>query len=354
MTDPGLGDRAEQLLGCLVSKTIGKKLVRPLALESCGIWPYEVAETYESFVIGTDEDGGNVGHTCDPDALADYFGKNLGAPHYLTPVFFRRSVLTRYFANPSKYAIMDGRLRCASLWSLKIDNNHEDLVCVALGDLGRELPAGERPHWRAHNVPPEGAGISEVNFRRNYLGEWTDAEAPDLAFKATYERLHEPWAARFGWRLFRPLHEADAHCFGALRRLLAEEQAEFDDQVKNLTKLLVDALNDEAIQSALPSKVKDEKSIGKLARWLTQEEHPNAADHIEFLRDLQAIRSRGAAHGKGSGYKQLLQRLGFEGRPLAAVFDEILARATRMLDELRKWAEASAVVPTPEDGADLV
>ncbi len=333
-----------------VSKTIGKKLVRPVALESCGIWPYEATETYESFVIDTNEDGRNVEHTCDPDALANYFGKNPGAPHYLTPVFFRRAVLTRYFANPSKYAIQDGRLRCASLWSLKIDNNHADLVCVALGDLGRELPNGERPHWRAHNVPPDGAGISEVNFRRNFLGEWTDAEAPDLVFKAMYERLHEPWEARFGWQLFRPLHEADAHCLGALRRLLAEEQAEFDDQVKNLTKLLVDALNDEAIQSALPSKVKDEKSIAKLARWLTQEGQPNAAAHVVFLRDLQAIRSRGAAHSKGSGYEELWKRLGYEGRPLAAVFDEILARAARTLDELRTWAEASVAVQTPEQG----
>lgn len=333
-----------------VSKTIGKKLIRPLALESCGIWPYEVVETYGSFIIGTDEDGRNIEHTCDPDALANYFGKNPGAPHYLTPVFFRRSALTRYFANPSKFTIQDGRLRCASMWSLKIDNNHADLVCVALGALGRELPAGERPHWRAHNVPPEGAGISEVNFRRNFLGEWTDAEAPDLVFKAMYERLHEPWEARFGWRLFRPLHEADAHCFGALRRLIAEEQAEFDDQVKNLTKLLVDALNDDAIQLALPSKVKDEKSVSKLARWLTQEEQPNSAAHVEFFRDLQAIRSRGAVHSKGSGYEELWQRLGFEGRPLAVVFDEILVRAGRILDDLRTWAEASAAVPTPEDG----
>ena len=333
-----------------VSKTIGKKLVRPLALESCGIWPYEAAETHETFIIGTDEDGRNVEHTCAPDALADYFGKNPGAPHYLTPVFFRRSVLTRYFANPSKFAIQDGRLQCASLWLLRIDNNHPRLVSVALGDLGRDLPSGERPHWRAHNVPPDGAGISEVNFRRNILGEWTDAEAPDLVFKAMYEGLHEPWEARFGWQLFRPLHEADAHCLGALRRLLAEEQAEFDDQVKNLTKLLVDALNDEAIQSALPSKVKDEKSIAKLARWLTQEGQPNAAAHVMFLRDLQAIRSRGAAHSKGSGYEELWKRLGYEGRPLAAVFDEILARAARTLNELRTWAEASVAVQTPEQG----
>lgn len=88
--------------------------------------------------------------------------------------------------------------------------------------------------------------------------------------------------------------------FASLRRLLAEDQAEFDEQIKNLTKLLVDALNDEAIQAELPSKVKDEKSTGKLTRWLAQVNQPKAAQHIEFLEKLQAIRSNCAAHRRGS------------------------------------------------------
>lgn len=324
-----------------VSKTIGKKLIQPVALKSCDIWPYKAAETFESFVIGTDDDGKKVEHTCNPDTLATYFGENPDAPDYLTPVFFRRSVLTRYFASTLKYTVADGRLQCASLWSLKIDNNHPDLVSVALGDLGRDLPPGERVHWKAHNVPPDGAEISEVNFRRNFLGEWTDADAVDLVFRAAYERFHAPWDSRFGWRLFRPLHEADQHCLGALRRLLADEQAEFDEQLKNLTKLLVDSLNDVALQAALVTKVEDEKSIGKLTRWLVKEGQPNATRHIEFLKKLQAIRSKGAAHGKGSGYEELMKRLGYERRPLSAVFNEILQEATGMLDDLRKWAESS-------------
>lgn len=345
-------DPAEKAGITTVSKTIGKKLIQPLALESCGIWPYKSASTYESFIIGVDEEGANVEHTCDPNALADYFGKNPGAPHYMRPVFFRRSVLTRYFANTSKYAIHDGMLQCASLWSLKIDNNHADFVCVALGDLGRDLPPGERPHWRAHNVPPDGASISEVNFRRNNLGEWTDAEATDLVFRAAYERFHEPWESRFGWRLFRPLHAADEHCLGALRRLIAEEQAEFDDQIKNLTKLLVDALNDASIQAALPSKEKGEKSIGKFARWLAQEGQPNAAVHVKFLHDLHAIRSKGAVHSKGSGYEELWKRLGYEGCSLADVFDELLVRATQMLNELHTWAAVDVSDPALEQGED--
>lgn len=328
------------------SRTVGKKLIRPQAPDSSGIWPYEAEEVFEPFIIRTDEAGRSVEHTCDPDLLADYFGKNPGAPHYLTPVFFRRAVLMRYFANPSKYTVLDGRLKCASLWELKIDNNHPDLVTVALGDLGRGLPAGERLHWKAHNVPPDGAVISEVNFRRNFLGEWTDAEAPDLVFRAAYERLHGPWESRFGWRLYRPLHSGDEHCLGSLRRLLAEEQAEFDELIKNLTKLLVDQLNDTAIQAMLPSKVKDERGIAKFARLLTQTGQPNAARHFGFLHSLQALRSTGAAHGKGGDYENLMRRLNYEGRPLSTVLDEILVRAAQMLNDLRVWAESMTETET--------
>jgi hypothetical protein len=321
------------------SKLIGKKLIRPLPLKSCGIWPYEDEKVFEKFIIGADEDGRDVEHSCDPDALANFFGANEGAPFYLTPVFFRREVLARYFAVPSKYKVEDGRLQCAALWSLKIDNNHPDRVIVMLGDLGRDLPEGERRHWRAHNVQPDGAGISEVNYRRNVLGEWFDAQAPDLVFKAAYERMNETWAVRLGWRLHSPLREDDAHCLGSLRGLIAEEQAEFDEQIKNLTKLLVDQLNDAAIQARLPSKIEKERGINKLGRLLDQEGVPNAKQHIDFLKALYDIRSMGAAHRKSSNYEKLWKRLGYEGRSLSSVFEEILVNATKMLDDLREWAE---------------
>ncbi len=320
------------------SKTIGKRLIRPKVLESCGIWPYEIEEEYCSFIIGTDDDGNDVEHTCEPNSLGNQYGKNPGAPQYMSPVFFRREVLTKYLAQSSRYTVSDGRLHCAHVWSVQIDNNRSDLVAVALGDLGRDLPANERAHWRLHNVAPEGATFSDVSYRRNVMAEFTDAEAADLAFKAAYTRLVVPWTARFGWPLFKPLHPDDEHCFARLHRLINGEQAEFDEQIKNLTKLLVDPLNEKAIQGELSTKEKDERGIAKLARWLASQDQPGRDNHVAFLKDLQAIRSRGVAHGKGSGYDDLWKRLGFEGRSLSEVLDQILGRATAMLADLWEWA----------------
>lgn len=98
------------------SRLLGKKLVTPLPKSESGVWPYQEEERrYEDFIIGVDPNGGPVLHTCDPGVLSDYFGGNPGAPHYLTPVFFRREVLAKYYANPQKFSVEDGYLRCAGL-----------------------------------------------------------------------------------------------------------------------------------------------------------------------------------------------------------------------------------------------
>jgi hypothetical protein len=108
------------------SRLLGKKLITPLSKERSRKFPYNEDEqkNFEDFIIGTDENSDPIIYTYNPDQLADYFGKNPDAPNYLTPVFFKREVLTKYYSNPDKYSIEDGYIRCAGLWGLRIDNNH--------------------------------------------------------------------------------------------------------------------------------------------------------------------------------------------------------------------------------------
>ena len=89
-----------------------------------------------AFIIGVDEDGNSVEHTSDPDTLANYFGANPGAPHYLTAIYFRREVMAKYYAEPERYNVSDGQLTCLSLWSCQIDKDLSSHVAVFLGDLG--------------------------------------------------------------------------------------------------------------------------------------------------------------------------------------------------------------------------
>jgi hypothetical protein len=112
---------------------MGKKMVAGLPDFEPSLRGRE-AEEFADFAIGVDEHGNEILNTCDEERLANYFGKNPGSPQYVTPVFFRKDVLTKYYSQPGKYSVEDGLLRCGSLWSLRMDNNHPKSVMVLLGD----------------------------------------------------------------------------------------------------------------------------------------------------------------------------------------------------------------------------
>jgi hypothetical protein len=315
------------------SRFLAKKVLPPPPRKYARIWPYFSAkESYPQFIIGEDEHGNPVQYTCDPNELANYFGKNPNAPHYLTPVFFRRDVLQRYYEHPEKYSVEDGYLSCAGLWGLQLDNNQPDYVIVFLGDLGRDLPTAERDYWRGFNVPPAGR-MSDTAIRRAFLAQWAEATAPDLAFKSTYARFREKWLETLGWDLYRRLEMDDEHVLLRLRVPLVESQSEFEGQVLNLTKLLVDSLNEGQLQTLLPTKIADEKGIAKLERWLTQEQYPHVQRDMAFLRQLQALRSRSAAHRKGSDYRQLVEKqLG--KKTLTRAVADLIGNGNTMLTDL--------------------
>jgi hypothetical protein len=320
-----LGDKA-------FSRFLGKKVFAAPPRRYAGVWPYDQEkEQYPEFIIGENEYGAPVRYTCDPDKLANYFGKNADAPHYLTPVFFRREVLQRYYENTEKYSVSDGYLRCGGLWGLQIDNNLTEYVSVFLGDLGRDLPAAERDYWRGFNVAPAGS-MSETAVRRAFFAQPTAAAAPDLIFKATYVRFRAKWQETLGWDLYRGLELDDEHVLLRLRVPLIESQSEFEAQVLNLTKVLVDSLNEAQVQALLPTKVENEKGIAKFERWLTQEGYPNVQRDAAFLRQLQALRSRSAAHRKGSDYKQFVEKQLGQKTLTQAMIDLIVSGNTMLTD----------------------
>ena len=311
------------------SKLIGKRLIFGFpGGEPCASL-FERKKEYASFVIGTDPKGSEVTFSCDPDGLANYFGANAGAPHYLTPVFFRREVLAKYYANPERYSVEDGYLRCGYLWGLRMDNNHDKFITAFLGDLGRELSYKEQLYWRSFNVAPEG-GVSDVTFRRSFLAEFADPEKPDLLFKSVFDSFQKKWEQRFGWPLFKPLSEEDSHSLIALHVPLTTDQAEFDGQVLGLARILIESLNEAKILEALPTKDPNAKGISKLQKFLEARGFLDFHEHIKFLRDLHDLR-HGAGHRKGSSFERAAQsvRLGEKGS--RAVFEDLLGKSIEFL-----------------------
>jgi hypothetical protein len=307
---------------------VGKKYVLP------GPFPTErsePAEIYQDFIIDTDATGRAVRHTCNPDKLADYFGKNPEAPHYLTSVFFRAEVLAKYYADPGKYTVEDGYLRCGSLWGLHMDNDHTDVVVVFLGDLGRDLSEAERNYWLSFNIAPQGRTISQTTFKRGFLAQFADPEKPDLVFKHEYNYFNRMFREAIGWDFFLPLHDDDKHFLTGLRLLSKDNQAELDSQLIALTKVLVDSLNEKDIAKGLTTLVENDKGITKLEKFFLERRAAGFEPHVKFLRVLQDLRSKSAAHRKGSSYEKLIADLQLADEGQQKLFAALLTAACEFI-----------------------
>ncbi len=305
-------------------RVCGQKLISGFDKEDSDFWPYNQRESaavrYAEFIVGLDEDERGRERTlpCDPH------GGN-----YLEPIFFRPDVLNRYYDNPSKYSVEDGYLRCGDLWGVQIDNDSPNHVSVFLGDIGRDIPESEHGYWRSFNVPQAG-GISDTAFRRSFLCEFADPTRRDLLFKQRLVALNGLWSERNGWPLFEPFSGEDQHCFASLRSPASSEHTEFDTQVMYLTKVLVDSLNEAEIAKRITVRP-NQKGIDKLHEYLKSRRMRDCDEHVQFLRDLQSLRSSGAAHRKGGNYKRMAKRLGLDTKDRRVVFDELLNRAISFL-----------------------
>jgi hypothetical protein len=317
------------------SRLIGKRSLAPPAIEDCGLWPYEAEAQYEAFVIGEDDVGRPIEHTSDPDQLANYFGKNAGAPDYITPVTFKREVLEKYYKQSDKYSVEDGYLRAGGYWGLRMDNDSSDRVTVMLGDLGRDLPYSEQKYWRSFNVADSGK-FSAVAYRRGFLAQFAEAASPDLQFKRLYKEMNSAWLEGFGWPLFTEPRGEDAQLLGQLHVLMRDNQGEFDEQVLILCKLLVDSLNEPCLSEKIGPGPTDEKGIAKLGRFLEREAFSDRETVGDLLQEIQAIRSSGAAHRKGRRYEKLRAAAARSDR--RQWFADLLERSLVVLETLRAFA----------------
>jgi len=151
-----------------------------------------------------------------------------------------------------------------------------------------------------------------------------------------YRRFVDDWQKQEGWALFRQPTGPDTNLLQQLRVPLTESQTEFEGSLDILAKLLSDGLNDREIQRRMQPRVKDEKSITKFERWLRQEGYEHVERDIKLLHDIQALRSKAAAHRKGSDYEKTLDRILGALRGRAAVI-ALLERTILFLEGMREW-----------------
>ena len=318
-----------QIPDTVYSRILGKKIIAPEPIEKCGFWPYEREKEYQDFIIGADEQGNPIIHTCNPNLLNNYFGANPSAPMYLTPVFFSREVLLKYYAKPELYRISDGHLSCQSLWGMEIDNHHENVVAAYLGDLGRDLPEAEQKHWKNYNIVTDDS-LSATSIQRDFLCLAAESRVIEHQFKRDYKLLIKRWNDSYGWTIYNSPSSEDEYIFDQIRRPLSDSQAEFDQLILLLSKLIIDLLNEKELSKGI---VADSglRGISKLEQWITEAGVSGFENHISFLRNLWDLRSSGVGHAKGKSYKKAAQKFAVEDTPLPDVFDKILQAADAYL-----------------------
>lgn len=324
------------------SLMIGKRYIPPLPRSESGLGVFTEPKPreYLDFIIGVNDDGKDIAHTCDPSTLADFFGLNPGAPNFLTPVHFRKSVLDKYFQEPSKYSVQSGSVRRFGSWILRMDDDHDDKVIVWLGDLGQGLSYKEQMHWRQYNLPPSGM-ISVTAYRRQIRAEFADSDRVEHIFKDRYASLQRVCETHLGWQILLPLDRDDAHHLRTLRVPASDEQKAFDEIVQSLAKILVDSLNEKQLRPLFPENNPQDKGITLLENALTRHDPDQSREHIALLRQIQSLRSTGSAHRKGSNYKEALAKLGTGSR--REMLQGLLARAGEFLEHLATEIERGAL-----------
>lgn len=325
------------------SMFLGKDIVFPLdepIHEDYKRLKGDCEEKYVKFIIDVDEYGNPIEHTCNPKKLSD--------SEYLTPVFFRREVLKKYYDNPSKYKIGDGYIRCCNLWIIRYGQNELGLVHAWLGDLGEYLPYNEQLHWRQYNIPPEG-GISKITIKRELFAEPAEPEDETNKFKYEFHKFQEHWKSKFGWFLFEPLNDDDKHYFVSLHTPTTEEQLEFEHQILALAKILPDSINVSKIKEFIGLSeenvkrllnVPESNDIGKI-HWLTamliykfKIDEMKAKEIVRPLKIIQDIRSSATAHRKGDRFERIKRKLELPGKSYSDYFRELLRDIIEMFQKL--------------------
>ena len=309
----------------VISRLLGKAII-PCPGEVTYVDPYADEDTtHPAFIVGIDAAGREI---------TDVWDESRATENALTPVFFRRAVLAKYFAEPERYEVADGDLRCSGFWNLRMDNDHPQHVMAWLKDLAQSLPTAEREHWRSYNIAPDGVP-SRTFYTRNIRAWFADPTMPDLRLKMLYPRINEQWRSRYNWSLWHEPNPADQYVMRQLHVCLDENQSEFDQQNGLLAKVMVDFLNVAEVTTALKTSAPPEGGLNRLAAFLTETGFSEAPTRIEPLRVIQSLRSGGAVHKKGEKYAAALKRAAVEGMPLVEASVKVFQGAIDFLEWMR-------------------
>lgn len=254
------------------SSIIGKVIISPFKKPHHRDYKYFTEDKeYEKFIIDYDEDEDEeIEFTCNEGELSSYFGTNIDAPHFLTPVFFDIKVLDKYKNDPRNYVINDSNICFLSEWSIPFNVNKERKVSVWLGDLGR-IPYEEQKYWKTFNIRPEGKMDSKF-LDRQIRGIWTDASRIESKLVPSLNRFNAMIKEQYQDVIFNVLSDADKEIYNTFMIPTNYSVPEYQSFLMKLSKLTAESINVKLIKKVMgedyENGVKGNGSIFQLGVFL--------------------------------------------------------------------------------------
>lgn len=294
---------------------IGKSIIKPYTECQHSSLKYLLdEEEYEDFIYDIDDDTGKPKiYTCDGNKLANYFGANPEAPHFLTPVYFNKTVLNRYKTDTANYTINDGLIRYLDEWDIPFSVNEEEKVVVWLGDLGR-IPYEEQRYWKSENIPPKGE-MDENFWKQQIEAVWVDRILPEKWLFTLINQVNDQFRNKYDAIIFNALSEADKYIYSTFMIPVINNIEEFNEYLMQFCKITVESINKETIKKFVSSdKLKDEQgqslgSIGQLGVLFKELGITIGENLISSIKLIYNARNKLSGHtGSIEAYNRLWRR----------------------------------------------
>ena len=253
----------------------------------------------------------------DPSTTTNYFemaGNTL--PHELSPAYFKPDVLSKYKADEDRYTVLESSIHCRGGWRLRSYHaNEAGQVIVYIKDL-RDLPRAEQRHWAIYNEEPQ-AGLPERAIMTDFLGQWPEKLAPREKLADVLQR----WRSQdLGWWKWRP--RVDPHVRIVVPR--TRSRNEWEAAIARLYTDVVEGFDEKQLRVILEAQGvevdKTMRSIATLERILWATNGMADGEKLSALRELNAGRNLGPAHGGESQGRAFVNRVLEEHETFAAHF----------------------------------
>lgn len=286
------------------------------------------------FTVAVDPDTGKaikVTYPGPPNEWTTWEGA--GNNNFLTPLYFKPSVLDRYHTDSRLYTVEPGYVHAWDGWGLQISLTKQGNYQAYLGDVAG-LPRHEQEHWARHAVT--GDAIPENRFRADFLAEFVDGPSHRTVIDdllVAMARLNDLTRERFGRELFPPVESINEPKVRGLR-VPSNEVTAFQQQLTALSLVLGESLDNKCLTAAGAPKLDTPGTVKRLEvllEQLTGRGEGGVREEIGVLFEIQTLRSNVGGVHDTSGAETVLARLNPAELPYDDWFTDLVERTVRAL-----------------------